>query len=137
MSELNTDQRLDLTEMLADAYSHELESGKWYEDVGLEVIDSWLPIYYHYIREEWVKAGCPDVEDAGLIAEDRTIDPHHIMTVSLYEQANAWLWKVCRDYYEGEVLTVEQALEACNTYLQARGRQAYTRNGLRAGMVTA
>jgi len=137
MSELNTDQRLDLTEQLADAYSHELESGAWYEDIALEVIDSWLPVYYHYIREEWIKAGCPEVEDPGIIADDKTGDPHHLMTVSLWEQANAWQWKLTRDYHEGEVLTVAQALEACNTYLKARGRQPYTRNGLRAGMVTA
>lgn len=137
MCELNTDQRLDLTEQLADAYSHELDSGAWYEDIALEVIDSWLPVYYHTIREEWVKAGCPDVEDVGLISDEKTTDPHHIMTVSLYEQANAWLWKLTRDYYDGNVLTVEQALEACNTYLQVHGKQPYTRNGLRAVMVTA
>lgn len=136
MSTLDFNQRIDLTEYLADALSHEDPERGYPEDVALEVVDSWLPVYYYDIVQQWQDARAPEVEDTGLLDPNRIGDVYHVMTVALWEQANQWTYDLWRDYYDGEVLTAGQALEACNTYLTVKNRRPYTRNGMRAEFVT-
>lgn len=135
MCELNTDQKLDLTQQLAQAFSYEDEDRGYPEDVAHEVVDSWLPVYYYDILQAWIDAGNPNVEDRGLLAEEKLGDVYHVMQVALYEQGLAWVSHLFWNYSEEDVRTAGQALTACNTYLAVRGANTYLRNGKRAGKV--
>ena len=80
MTELDYDQQREIREMLTEAFSYDADS-LYPQDTASEIVDSWLPIYYNNIRDEWVRAGCPEPEE-GL---EHTTGIHHAMQIGLFE----------------------------------------------------
>jgi hypothetical protein len=85
MTGLNWSQRQELREMLTEAFSYDADR-RYPEDTAREIADSWVPVYYHDIRQEWVNAGCPEPEQ-GL---EYTTGIHHAMQVALSELASEY-----------------------------------------------
>jgi hypothetical protein len=133
MSTLDTDQKVSLTEQLAEVLSYEDQERGYPEDVAHEVLDTWLPIYCQEIVQEWMNARRPSVEDIDLLGTNHTGDVYHVMNVALYEQGLAWIYELFRDYSQEDVDNVGQALIACNTYLAVRGVSTYGPKGVRKG----
>lgn len=61
----------------------------WQDDIH-EIADTLVPVYNTARIEEWLEAGCPGVDDTGLI--DGVTDVFQIVGVILYEQYSQALW---------------------------------------------
>ena len=98
-SSLSYAQQRDLLGQALDAYQGEDPDRRYPEDTAHEVVDAWLPVYYHEIRAAWDEAGCPEPE------EDTTSgDVHHLMTLGLYSAAWGYLWGFVSEHLtHGEV----------------------------------
>jgi len=80
MTGLNWHQRQELREMLTEAFSYDADR-PYPQDTASEIVDSWLPVYYHDIRQGWIDAGYPEPEE-GL---EHARDLHHAMQIALFE----------------------------------------------------
>jgi len=78
--------------MLTEAFSYDADRPHPTDTVH-EIVDSWVPVYYHDIRQAWIDAGCPEPEE-GL---DTARDIHHAMQLGLYmlghEYAYGMVWR--------------------------------------------
>lgn len=95
-SGLSRAQERDLLEQALDAYRGEDTDRPYPEDTAHEVVDAWLPVYYHEIRAAWDEAGCPEPEEDTAVSGDI----HALMTRALYEAAYGYLYR-----FTGEELT--------------------------------
>ena len=110
MSELSYNQKQDIITHLVDAMKHDLEH-PYPTDTVSEVVDSWLPVYYSGIREEWVDAGCPEPDETMPDNNEHgQLNIHNLMTLGLYEVAYTFasgaIWGE-----DGEANTHAEALE--------------------------
>ena len=92
MSQLSYAQRQQLLEQAHEIFAYGDEEQRYPEDAVSEIVDSWLPVYYHEIRSAWADAGCPEPEELSTLADAQTI--HHAMQLGLYEIAHAELMSV-------------------------------------------
>jgi len=110
MSELSYRQQRDLVEQLQEALSYNLD-GLYPTDTAHEIVDSWLPIYYNEIVDEWQEAGCPTPDDympEQLNGIDEPI--HYLMNLGLCEIANEFASGAIWGKY-GQPNTHQEALE--------------------------
>jgi hypothetical protein len=90
MSELSYAQQRDIIERLREAFEHDPER-TYPDDTAMEIVDSWLPVYYTDIVEQWQEAGCPDPDDTMPEQIERDKRPiHHLMTLGLWELASGF-----------------------------------------------
>jgi hypothetical protein len=109
MSELSYNQKRDIVERLQEALAYDPER-RYPTDTASEIVDSWLPIYYHQIVETWVEAGSPDPDETmpeQLERDKRQI--HYLMTLGL--------WEVARDFASGAIWSNETG--EANTHAEA------------------
>ena len=96
MSELSYNQKRDLVQHLQDALEYDPER-RYPGDTASEIADSWLPVYYNEIVDEWMAAGCPDPDETMPDSiQDQNHPIHHLMTLGLweiaYQFANGAIW---------------------------------------------
>jgi len=101
MTELDYDQQRELREMLTEAFSYDAER-RYAQDTAVEIVDHWVAVYYNEIRDQWVRAGCPEPEES--LANYSGI--HHAMQAGLYDVGCAYALQVI-----GNADTHEEALE--------------------------
>jgi hypothetical protein len=88
MSELSYNQKREIVRMLEESLSYDPER-RYPEDTISEIVDSWLPVYYRQIVDEWLEAGCPDPDDTMPDNNEHgQITIHRLMTLGLWELAN-------------------------------------------------
>jgi len=111
MSKLSNNQKQDLITQLVDVLKHEPER-RYPSDTVSEVVDSWLPIYYREIREEWVDAGCPEPDETMPDNNEHgQFTIHHLMTLGLWEVAHQFASGAIWGNAYGEANTHAEALE--------------------------
>lgn len=66
----------------------------WQDDLH-ELADSLVPIYTTDLVREWLDAGCPDIEDPGLI--EGVTDVTAIISAVMYEQFSLALYQLASD----------------------------------------
>jgi hypothetical protein len=99
MSELSYNQKRDLVRQLQEAFSYNPEE-RYPSDTAHEIVDSWLPVYYNEIVDEWQQAGCPTPDDYMPEQLDGINEPiHYLMNLGLCEIANNFvsgaIWGNC------------------------------------------
>jgi hypothetical protein len=114
MSELSYNQKRELVRMLEEAFSYDPDR-RYPTDTASEIVDSWLPVYYNQIREEWVEAGCPEPDETMPDNnEHNQINIHNLMTLGLWETAHQFasgaIWSSCENGI-GEPNTHTEALQ--------------------------
>ena len=99
MSELSYAQKRDLVQQIEEALAYDTEA-TYPEDTVAEIVDSWLPVYYHQIVEAWVEAGSPDPDETMPEQLERDKRPiHYLMTLGL--------WEVATDFASGAIWSNE------------------------------
>ena len=109
--ELSYAQKRSMIEQLEDVLDFDLDR-QYPADTILEVVDSWMPVYYNRIREEWIEAGCPNPVDTmsdNLSEIDEPI--HHLMALGLWEVAYQFAHGAIWGQAAGEANTHREALE--------------------------
>jgi hypothetical protein len=114
--ELSHTQQRELIEYLIEELSGEPER-TYPSDRASEILDSWMPIYYRDIREQWVDAGCPDPDESMPDNnEENQLNIHNLMTLGLWEVANNFvnsaIWGP-----DGEANTHAEAIENIKDYI--------------------
>ena len=85
--QLSYAQQRDIIERLQEAFEYDPER-TYPEDTAMEIVDSWLPVYYGDIVDQWNEAGCPDPDDTMPEQIERDKRPiHYLMTLGLWELA--------------------------------------------------
>lgn len=79
--------------MLTEAFSYDADR-PYPEDTAVEIVDSWVPVYSHGIRQAWLDAGCPDPDD---VPESAVGNIHALMSFALAELATAYATGLVRD----------------------------------------
>lgn len=109
-NQLSIHQQEDLVERLDEALQYSPDH-RYPTDTATEVAESWLPIYYQDIREQWELAGCPEPNEAepdNNAYGQCTI--HNLMVLGLWEIAQQFasgaIWSD-----DGEPNTHAEALE--------------------------
>jgi hypothetical protein len=111
MTELSYNQKRDLVQQLEEALSYDSDR-RYPHDTAWEIVDSWLPVYYNEIVDEWYAAGCPDPDDLmpeTIAGQTRPI--HHLMTLGLFEIAQQFASGAIWSNETGEANTHAEALE--------------------------
>jgi len=109
--ELSYAQKRSMIEQLEEVLMYDLEQ-RYPTDTILEVVDSWMPVYYSDIREQWQAAGCPDPEDTTPDNNEHgQITIHHLMTLGLWEVAYQFAHGAIWGAAAGEANTHGEALE--------------------------
>lgn len=67
----------------------------WQDDLT-ELADGLVPVYTADLVREWLDAGCPDIEDPGLI--EGVTDVTAIISAVMYEQYSLALYMIAREY---------------------------------------
>jgi hypothetical protein len=109
MSELSYAQQRDIIERLQEAFEYDPER-TYPTDTVTEVVDSWLPVYYSDIVEQWNEAGCPDPDET--MPEQLERDKH-----SIHYLMTLGLWEVARDFAIGAIWSNETG--EANTHAEA------------------
>ena len=111
MSDLSYTQKRDLVEQLEDAFGYDLERS-YPTDTVSEIVDSWMPIHYYRIREEWAEAGCPDPDETMPDNnEHNQLNIHSLMIFGLWEVAHQFASSAIWSDSVGEANTHAEALE--------------------------
>ena len=89
---LSRAQERDLLEQALDVYLGHDADTRYPDDLAPEIVDAWLPVYYHHIREAWEEAGCP-APDGDITGDTASGDIHALMNVALYGTAWGYLYR--------------------------------------------
>jgi len=114
---LSRAQERNLLEQALDAYQGEDADQPYPDDTAHEIVDAWLPVYYHRIREEWEDAGYPEPED-----DTASGDIHALMNRALYETAWGYLYR-----FIGDTVTHGEAAQAIEEELGLTDQQRVDR----------
>jgi hypothetical protein len=111
MSELSYNQKRELVQRLQESFEYDSE-WRYPLDTATEIIDSWMPVYYTQIVEEWVEAGSPDPEETMPDSISDEVRPiHRLMTLGLWEVAYQFASGAIWSNETGEANTHAEALE--------------------------
>jgi hypothetical protein len=111
MSELSYTQKRDLVQQLEEVLDYDLEA-LYPEDSATETVDSWMPVYYNWIRAAWIEAGCPDPDEAMPDNNEYgQINIHSLMTLGLWEVAHSFASSAIWSSTTGYPNTHGEALE--------------------------
>jgi len=110
--QLSYAQEKDLVERLEESLSYDPE-GLYPGDTASEVADSWLPVYYRDIGQQWEEAGCPEPGDFMPDNNDYDqINIHNLMLLGLARLASEFVSGAIWNNDIGETNTHAEALEA-------------------------
>lgn len=118
---LSRSQERALLEQALDVYQGHDASSRYPDDIAHEIVDGWLPVYYHNIREEWEKAGCPE-PDEDITGDTAPGDIHALMNVALYGTAWGYLYR-----FVSEAETYGEVVEAIEEELGLTDQQRIDR----------
>jgi len=110
--QLSYAQEKDIVETLVDGLSHDPEA-LYPSDTVQELADSWLPVYYRDIGQQWIEAGCP--EPGEYMPDNNDYDQiniHNLMLLGLARLANEFVSSAIWNNDIGETNTHAEALEA-------------------------
>ena len=126
MSELSYNQKQDLVIQLVDVLKYDPEH-RYPTDTVSDVVDSWLPVWYSQIREEWVDAGCPEPDETMPEQLERNKHSiHYLMTLGL--------WELAHDFGTGAIWGKENG--EANTHAEALANLTENYPDLVAGTLT-
>lgn len=92
---IHTDARDAFTERFEDVLNGSDDVPVYWQDDLSELADGLVPVYTTDLVQEWLNAGCPDIDDPGLI--EGVTDVTAIISAVMYEQYSLALYEIASE----------------------------------------